>query len=89
MIDLEKARSQLEELKLDIAADLLESRLQQAVQQDATYVSFLADLLQAELAERQRRNIETSKRRSAWHACPIKRRLRSLTLRSSLVWTRK
>jgi ribosomal protein S4 len=48
---LEKARAQLTELKLLTAADVLESRLQMAVERDTTYLSFLVDLFNAELGE--------------------------------------
>jgi len=52
MIELEKARAQLEELKLFTAADLLESRLQKAAQENMTYVGFINDLLGEEIKQR-------------------------------------
>jgi hypothetical protein len=45
MLELDQARRQLEELKLFAAADVLESRLQQATDKHRTYVAFLVDLL--------------------------------------------
>ncbi|MGI6187277.1 IS21-like element helper ATPase IstB [Paenibacillus ginsengihumi] len=62
MLELDQARGQLEELKLFAAADVLESRLQQATDKQWTYVSFLVDLLGEELAQRLRRNIQTKMR---------------------------
>lgn len=64
MLELEKARQQLEDLKLNCAADILESRLQTATEKEFTYVSFLTDLLAEELEERRRRNVETKARLS-------------------------
>ena len=62
MIELEKARAQLEELKLFTAADLLESRLQIATEKNMAYVSFVSDLLGEELEQRHKRNVETKSR---------------------------
>lgn len=62
MIELDKAHSQLEELKLYMASDILESQLQLASQNNVTYVSFLNDLLQEELRQRHKRNVETKSR---------------------------
>jgi len=62
MIELEKARAQLEELKLFTAADLLESRLQKAAQENMTYVGFINDLLGEEIKQRHQRNMETRSR---------------------------
>ena len=62
MVELEQARSRLESLKLIAAADILESRLQQATDKQLTYVAFLADLLGEEVAERRKRNIQTKMR---------------------------
>jgi len=58
MIDLEKARSHLEELGLLNAASFLAALLERAQHQNSTYLEFLNDLLETELTERQRRNIE-------------------------------
>lgn len=58
MIDLEKARSQLEELGLLNAVSFLEALLERAQRENTTYLQFLNSLLGAELVERQRRNIE-------------------------------
>ncbi|MCL6442293.1 MAG: IS21-like element helper ATPase IstB [Alicyclobacillus sp.] len=64
MLELEKARAQLTELKLYTAAELLDSRLQLAAQNDETYVSFLANLLEEELSQRRRRYIQTQVQRA-------------------------
>lgn len=64
MLELKKPRQQLEDLKLNCAADILESRLQTATEKEFTYVSFLTDLLAEELEERRRRNVETKARLS-------------------------
>ncbi len=58
MIDLEKARSHLEELGLLNAASFLAALLERAQHQNSTYLEFLNDLLETELTEKQRRNIE-------------------------------
>lgn len=58
MIDFEKARTHLEELGLSNAASLLDALLEKAQHRNSTYVDFLNDLLEAELVERQRRNME-------------------------------
>lgn len=62
MMELDKAREQLESLKMVAAADVLESRLQLATDKQWTYVSFLVDLLGEELAQRLRRTIQTKMR---------------------------
>lgn len=58
MIELEKAKSNLEELGLLNAAVFLDALLERAQRENTTYLEFLNDLLEAELSERQRRNIE-------------------------------
>jgi DNA replication protein DnaC len=58
MIELEQARLRLEELGLHQAALLLDAHLEAASHTQPTYLSFLNMLLDAELAERQKRNIE-------------------------------
>jgi DNA replication protein DnaC len=58
MIELEKAKSNLEELGLLNAAVFIDAILERAQHANATYIEFLNDLLEAELSERQRRNIE-------------------------------
>lgn len=62
MLELDQVRGQLESLKLLAAADVLESRLQQATDKQWTYVAFLIDLLGEELAQRLRRTIQTKMR---------------------------
>ena len=59
MLELDAVRGHLEALKLSTAADVLESRLQQAAEKQLTYVAFLADLLGEEVAQRHKRNIQT------------------------------
>ncbi len=58
MIDLEKSRLHLEELGLLNAASLLDSLLERAQHKNSTYLDFLNELLETELSERQKRNIE-------------------------------
>ena len=58
MIELEKAKSNLEELGLLNAAVFIDALLERAQHENATYIEFLNGLLEAELSERQRRNIE-------------------------------
>lgn len=62
MIELDQARGHLEALKMLHAADILESRLQQATEKEITYVMFLADLLGEEIAHRLTRTIQTKMR---------------------------
>jgi len=59
MVELEHTRSLLSELGLDTASKLLEARLEDAMHKGATYLSFLSDLLEAELQEKKRRSEET------------------------------
>jgi DNA replication protein DnaC len=58
MIELEKAKSNLEELGLLNAAVFIDALLERAQHENDTYIEFLNGLLEAELSERQRRNIE-------------------------------
>lgn len=58
MIELEQARHRLEELGLGQAAQALDAILEAASYGQSTYLSFLNELLEAELQERQRRNVE-------------------------------
>ena len=64
MLELEKVRSQLLDLKLTTAADLLDSRLQAASQVDATYVAFLCDLLEEEIHHRRKRHVDAQVKRA-------------------------
>lgn len=64
MLELERVRSHLTELKLNTAAEILESRLQTATQQEATYVAFLADLLEEEISHRRQRYVQTQVQRA-------------------------
>ncbi|RKL62599.1 AAA family ATPase [Thermoanaerobacteraceae bacterium SP2] len=72
MIDLEKARSHLEELGLLNAAAFLNVLLERAQRENSTYLALLNNLLETELAERQRRNIEV---RSKLARLPYKKTL--------------
>jgi len=47
MVELEHARSLLSELGLDTASELLDAKLEDAMHKDATYLSFLSELLGA------------------------------------------
>lgn len=58
MIELEQARERLEELGLHQAAIRLDACLEAAGRTQSTYLDFLNALLEAEMAERQRRNME-------------------------------
>jgi len=58
MIEFEKARVRLEELGLSNAAIYLDALLEKAQRENSTYIDFLNDLLEAEVVERQRRNME-------------------------------
>lgn len=62
MIALEKARSYLEQLGLVSAANVLESRLEQAAQKQLPYAEVLADLLGVEAAARRERYLLTRTR---------------------------
>src|SRR5690606_23078117 len=58
MIELEQARLRLEELGLEQAAQALDAKLEAAGRSQSTYLTFLNELLEAEILERQRRNVE-------------------------------
>ena len=58
MIELEQARLRLQELGLEQAALQLDAALEAASHTQSTYLSFLNSLLDAEISERQRRNLE-------------------------------
>lgn len=58
MIELEKARAHLEELGLSNAAIYLDALLEKAQRENSTYIDFLNSLLESEVVERQRRNME-------------------------------
>jgi len=58
MIEFEKARVRLEELGLSNAAIYLDALLEKAQRENSTYIDFLNGLLEAEVVERQRRNME-------------------------------
>ena len=62
MIALERARHYLEQLGLDEAAAVLESRLEAAAQEQRAYADFLADLLGTETAVRRERYLRTRTR---------------------------
>ncbi|MBA4544270.1 MULTISPECIES: IS21-like element helper ATPase IstB [Thermoactinomyces] len=58
MTELEQVRFRLEELGLHRASELLDVRLKAAQHAQYTYLAFLGELLEAELTERKRRNLE-------------------------------
>lgn len=58
MMELEQARHRLEGLGLGKAAQSLDAILEAAGRSQCTYLSFLNELLEAEIQERQRRNVE-------------------------------
>jgi len=62
MIAAARARTYLEQLGLTQAADLLDSRLQQAIHKEMPYADFLADLLDAESQARRERYLRTRTR---------------------------
>lgn len=59
MVELEHSREQLENMGLTTAANLLDAHLEAATSSEATYLSFLSGLLDAEQSERKRRSEET------------------------------
>jgi DNA replication protein DnaC len=59
MFELEHTRNLLYELGLNTASDLLDAKLEDAMHKDATYLSFLSELLEAEIQEKKRRSEET------------------------------
>ena len=62
MIALEKARAHLEQLGLAQSAAVLDSRLENATEKQASYADFLADLLDTEVAARRQRYLTTRTR---------------------------
>lgn len=59
MITLERAREHLQALGLVEAASVLDARLEAASKAELAYADFLADLLDAEIAVRRRRYLDT------------------------------
>jgi hypothetical protein len=59
MVELEHTHSLLSKLGLDTASELLDAKLEDAMHKDATYLSFLSELLGAEMQEKKRRSEET------------------------------
>lgn len=59
MVELEHARSILSELGLNTASELLEAKIEDAVHKNVTYLSFISELLGAEIQEKRRRSEET------------------------------
>jgi len=59
VIALERARQHLLALGLKDTAEALDAHLERAAQREVSYADFLADLLEAELAVRRRRYLET------------------------------
>lgn len=62
MIALEKARLHLEQLGLAQAAEVLDSRLEQAARKELSYVDFLVDLLSVEAVARRERYLKARTR---------------------------
>ncbi len=62
MILLERTRQALETLGMTQAAAVLESRLEAATARQSTYLDFLHDLLEAELAVRRERYLKARMR---------------------------
>lgn len=58
MIELEMTKTKLKSPGLTTAANQLDVFLERAQGENHTYLSFLNELLEAEAAERQRRNVE-------------------------------
>jgi len=58
MIELEQVRLRLHELGLEQAALQLDAQLEAASRNQSTYLSFLNHLLDTEISERQKRNLE-------------------------------
>lgn len=67
MIALEKARQYLEQLGLNHAAAVLESRLEAAAQKQLPYPDFLVNLLGIEAAARRERYLRTRTRLAHCH----------------------
>lgn len=59
MVELEHTRSILSELGLNTASGLLDAKIEDAIHKNATYLTFLNELLGAELQEKKRRSEET------------------------------
>jgi len=59
MVELEHSRELLQNMGLTTAANLLDANLEAATSSEATYLSFLSGLLDAEQTERKRRSEET------------------------------
>lgn len=59
MVELENTSNLLSELGLNTAAELLDAKLEEAMHKNATYLSFLNELLNAEMQEKKRRSEET------------------------------
>ena len=52
MVELEHARNILSELGLDTASELLEAKIEDAIHKNATYLTFISELLEAEIQEK-------------------------------------
>ena len=59
MVELEHAFDLLNQLGLPVSANTLDAYMYNAAKADCTYLIFLTKLLEAQLASRQRRSIET------------------------------
>jgi DNA replication protein DnaC len=58
MMELQQVRLRIEELGLHQASELIDMRLEAVQHVQSTYLSFLVVLLETELSERKRRNLE-------------------------------
>lgn len=59
MVEMEHAKTVLESLGLSSGSHLLEAKLEDAAKRELTYLSFLTELLDVEISERNRRSRET------------------------------
>jgi DNA replication protein DnaC len=59
MVELEHARNILSELGLNTASELLDAKLEDSLHKEATYLTFLNELLETEIQEKRRRSEET------------------------------
>ncbi|ANB59665.1 istB-like ATP binding family protein [Anoxybacillus amylolyticus] len=57
-MELDQARQRLQELGLERAAHMLDAELETAIHAQSPYLTFLNRLLDVEISERQRRNLE-------------------------------
>ncbi|MFU0826439.1 MAG: hypothetical protein ACFWTJ_02720 [Lachnoclostridium sp.] len=77
MFELEHTRNLLYELGLNTASELLDAKLEDAMHKDATYLSFLSELLEAEIQEK---NAAAKKQGLSCPDCRIERHWKSSIL---------